>query len=272
MLKQEKYISAALIKAGKIKEFKASEITESPAITLDNILKHFTSAEVLPPRIILFNGGEDESQQFINHTWSKSLPFLHIPQVTTLPAEFDGRAVLYGAATQLGFSVLDEKPMLSDNTIPDLQGESESKPSKVNTDDQTGNIKTVSSEESLEHFGFVQDKDAAKEPPPILEEAPPVKSEGIREVIEEIPEEIKINEGDRRSLPMNASAILSGGKIIISSLPKLIGKFNLKTLCPYPQFFRQKENYSCPDCINSSACSSWIFLLFRKQSNSNNKC
>ena len=64
----------------------------------------------MPARIVVFDGAEDQSQEFINHRWSKSLPFLHLPQVTTLPSEFDAKAVLFGAATQMGFEVLEELP------------------------------------------------------------------------------------------------------------------------------------------------------------------
>src|SRR3989344_1994733 len=103
----EKFVSVALLRAGRIIESKTSEILESPAQTTDNLLKHFSSSEILPARIIILSDDEDESQEFINHIWSKSLPFLHLPQVTTLPLEFDGRAILFGAAKQMGFDVLD---------------------------------------------------------------------------------------------------------------------------------------------------------------------
>src|SRR3989344_5669001 len=104
----EKIISVALIRGGKIIEIRSSQILENPAVTVDTILKHFTSIEVLPARIIVFDGNEDRSQEFINHRWSKTLPFLHLPQVSTLPPEFDSRAVLFGAATQMGFELLEE--------------------------------------------------------------------------------------------------------------------------------------------------------------------
>src|SRR5437660_9575752 len=57
-----------------------------PYTTLFRSLKNFTNVEVLPSRILLLNGKDETiGQKFITHQWSKSLPFLHVPQVTILP-------------------------------------------------------------------------------------------------------------------------------------------------------------------------------------------
>src|SRR3989344_9057573 len=104
----KKSITVTLIRAGKSIETKSSEIHESIPFTVDTLLKHFNVPEILPSRIIIFNGKEDLSQEFISHTWSKSLPFLHLPQITNLPEGFDAKAVLFGAATQMGFEVLEK--------------------------------------------------------------------------------------------------------------------------------------------------------------------
>ncbi len=103
----KKTVSVTLIKNGKIIESKSSEIQTSIPFTVDTLLKYFHTKEVLPSRIIIFNGGHDLSQQFIGYSFSKSLPFLHIPQITTLPNGFDAKSVLFGVATQMGFEVLD---------------------------------------------------------------------------------------------------------------------------------------------------------------------
>ena len=50
---------------------------------------------------------EKLQQEFITHKWSHELGFLHVPQITNLPANFDARAVLSGAATQMGFEILE---------------------------------------------------------------------------------------------------------------------------------------------------------------------
>ncbi|MDO8659420.1 MAG: hypothetical protein Q7K54_02350, partial [Candidatus Parcubacteria bacterium] len=99
----KKTVTVTLIRAGKSIETKSAEIHETIPFTVDTILKHFNIPEILPSRIVVFNGKEDLSQEFISHTWSKSLPFLHLPQITNLPHGFDAKAVLFGAATQMGF-------------------------------------------------------------------------------------------------------------------------------------------------------------------------
>ena len=47
------------------------------------------------------------------------MPFLHVPQITVLPAGFDMRSVMFGAATQMGFKVLESKV----DTLPKLSAE-----------------------------------------------------------------------------------------------------------------------------------------------------
>lgn len=228
----EKFVSAGLIKAGKIKEFKTSEIVESPAKTLDNILKHFTSADVLPQRIIILSGDEDESQEFINHTWSKSIPFIHLPQVTTLPSEFDARAILSGAAAQLGFEVLDET--IPDEEISDSEIQKVELEEDENLDDKT---KIIGDDKSIEHFSFIKDadivkmsitksKDEGKGKKIDVEETPVGASP---DVIEEIPEEVK-EEITGKELPANAFAILQGAKSVIPKLIKSFGKLPVKNL------------------------------------------
>lgn len=104
----KKSVTLSLLRGGKVVETVTSHIAESAPATVDRLLGHFT-VPVLPARIVLFHHKptEQTQQAFIAHQWSKSLPFLHMPQVTILPDSFDTRAVMYGAATQMGFTVVD---------------------------------------------------------------------------------------------------------------------------------------------------------------------
>lgn len=106
-----KNIFVSILRAGRLLETKKTRIEDSVSQTTDRILHHFTSHEVLPSRIIIFDGKDNEklSQEFISHSWSKSLPFLHVPQITVLPIDFDTKAVIFGAATQMGFEVLEKE-------------------------------------------------------------------------------------------------------------------------------------------------------------------
>lgn len=116
-----KNIFVSILRAGRLLETKKAKIEDSVSQTTDRILHHFTSHEVLPSRIIIFDGEDNEklSQEFISHSWSKSLPFLHVPQITVLPIDFDTKAIIFGAATQMGFEVLEkeEAPTISEKEI-----------------------------------------------------------------------------------------------------------------------------------------------------------
>src|SRR3989344_1343041 len=105
----KKTVDVTLLRAGRIVESKSAPVTDSIAKTTDILLHHFTSYEVLPSRIFVTGSHKDTehiAQEFISHAWSKSLPFLHVPQVIALPWGFDAKAVLNGAVTQMGFSLL----------------------------------------------------------------------------------------------------------------------------------------------------------------------
>ena len=111
-------VNITLLRGGKMTEEISGPLEESAPATVDKLLKHFT-VPVLPARIVLFHVEKDEklTQQFIAYQWSKSLPFLHMPQITILPDGFDARAVTFGAATQMGFEVLDlEKRSMSESS------------------------------------------------------------------------------------------------------------------------------------------------------------
>ena len=103
-----KQATLTLFRAGRILEVHSLSIEDSIPKTVDKLLHHFTT-DVLPSRIIVFDGRDAEklAQEFIAHHWSKSIPFLHVPQISVLPAGFDGKAMVYGAAEQMNFGVLD---------------------------------------------------------------------------------------------------------------------------------------------------------------------
>lgn len=165
----DKTVTVTLIRAGHIIETKSSEIHQSVPYTVDTLLKHFQTSEILPSRIILFDGEKDLSQEFISHSWSKSLPFLHLPQIASLPNNFDAKAVLFGAATQMGFEVLQEP--IKEELIPSTP------------EIEKGNEENVGQEEaysSLEDFGFIENQDIAKNPLPQKKEELFVPSTSLR--------------------------------------------------------------------------------------------
>jgi len=226
----EKIISVALIRGGKIIEIRSSQMLETPAVTVDTILKHFTSVEVLPARIVVFDGDEDRSQEFINHRWSKTLPFLHLPQVSTLPPEFDARAILFGAATQMGFEVLEETPSKEIEKI-DTSKRAVTKEGEDEFEGMNSKITQVGKENSMEYFGFIEDQDIAKQPPPEkIEETSQIPDEILKEQISEIPQEVKSTEEKTRQLPTSAVAVFPMTKKFISKLLAITKKMPIKKL------------------------------------------
>lgn len=161
----KKIVTLTLFRGGKVAERIDGPLEENAAKTVDTLLKHFTTA-VLPARIILYDAKESESlaQKFIGHQWSKSLPFLHVPQIMALPEGTDARAVVFGAALQMGFEVLGmetppqhtakiEKPQEDISKKEDL-AEIDNDPQETNNDDEkTASVLTA------DNFGFVKDKD-----------------------------------------------------------------------------------------------------------------
>ena len=163
-------ITLSLLRGGKVLESFSSPHLESTPATVDKLLGHF-SVPVLPARIVIFQSKPEErtSQAFIKHHWSKSLPFLHVPQVTLLPAEFDMRAVMSGAATQMGFRVIEPKHEILPKVTPNLNDEE----ALAVDEEELANVVPVPEPENeaeeaallaeeASDFGFVMDQDIDK--------------------------------------------------------------------------------------------------------------
>jgi len=149
----KKYATISLIRSGKIIETESAEIQENIPATVDNLLKHFSPSQILPSRIVIVDGQKDLSQEFIHHQWTKSLPFLHLPQITNLSVGFEARAILFGVANQMRFEVLEEI----------VQKKTEDKQEEIQPQEKFENL-------SMENFGFVKDVDIAKSQPPLQKE------------------------------------------------------------------------------------------------------
>lgn len=182
-------LTTSYIRAGKTIETQHSIIIGTPAQTVDALLKHFISATVLPSRIIIFDGGRTESlaQEFIAHQWSKSLPFLHMPQITPLAQGYDAQAVILGAAEQMGMQIsggIQPLPTAAQADTPSQPAAAvETKtPAQQFMQEQAENISEPADEEQLKDdaqeditpeqpeslekveassFGFIQERDIA---------------------------------------------------------------------------------------------------------------
>jgi hypothetical protein len=195
--------SLSLFRAGRVIEAHSANITDSATLAVDRLLHHFT-VDVLPSRIILFNGRDDEkvSQEFISHQWSKSIPFLHVPQISVLPVGFDARAMIHGAGEQMGFTVIPDpidtaiktttgkvtkKADSSTEMDEEIAGESSSLHSDIDAKSEkvAADAQDISTDKadlmpvSGDNFGFVMNQD--------IETVAPVKAPAASPVIRETP-------------------------------------------------------------------------------------
>lgn len=161
-------IHLILYRGGQISESVSGLIHESKTKTIDNLLKKFT-APVLPSTIIVTNNNDsnDLNKEINDHTWSKSLPFLHIPKITILPENFDLKSVIFGAATQLGFEIVGLHAFTDIKSVnlheePPLNAEANNKiTEKLDSNSPIPQVST--------NFGFIADEDIAEKPMSINE-------------------------------------------------------------------------------------------------------
>lgn len=203
------YVSVSLIRAGKIVETKTGKLAGSPAETVDTLLKHFENVEVFPARIIIFDGEKDLTQDFISHSWSKTLPFLHLPQIANLERGFDAKSVLSGAASEMGFQILGESSATP--TAQRASDETSKEDSKIMESAQH-HPSEISEDASPDFFGFIKDKDIAQEGSESTEKTVDVAPAVALEEIQEIPQDLKLEEADTKPLSANASFLLLGAR------------------------------------------------------------
>lgn len=208
-------ITLSLIKAGKIIETQTGAVGDSIIAEVEKLLKQFSTPEVFPPRIILFDGGKEELQQeFIGHKWAKDSPFMHLPQVSSLPANFDARAVLNGAAKQMGFEVLEDSLT---KAVKEDRGEI--KPGAIVEPDED---KTL--EEAASEFGFSGDdvkkdeddemsEETKKEEPmtAVADNFERKKDSDLAKEFAKAPDELEETQAQKKTLPTVGKAMIGAG-------------------------------------------------------------
>jgi len=287
----KKYLTVSIVKAGKIVETKSSEIHDSASFTVDALLKHFQGPEILPSRVIIYDGDEEDlSQEFIGHQWSKSLPFLHLPQIVDLPANVYEKAMLYAAGIQMGAKVLEEfaAPTGEETTeereriepeepleVPQEKAVKEftqpESPEEVTLEDK---IEYVGEDTSSEFFGFIENKDIAKTPLAKPEtkvepaEESKIKSDNLMSVeenvgkeIEEIPEEVKLEQTAKGKTPAILMTSASLAKKTFGSLFTAFRKLPLRKVLSLTTKGRGVKLLIIPAVILVLVIGAVIFLL-----------
>lgn len=154
----KKFVYATLFRGGQISESFGGQIEHSSPLAVDILLKKFT-APVLPAKIILSHSSDSKNtqQHFMHHEWSKSLPFLHVPQITVLPEDFDAKAVAVGAAHQMGFEILG----ITHTDLHEKQAEAITHKEPVH---EIAPPPPVDVPLAGDNFGFVTNQDIADQP------------------------------------------------------------------------------------------------------------
>lgn len=154
------------IRVGKIEKNIIVEKTESFTSDFSKALEDFSTSEILPSRIMLYNESgeaklEEIQEELLQYPWHKHSTFLHTPKIEILETSALSYALVEGAARSLTHELhLEEKK----STMPHVNAK--------RTAYTEPNIKTESSvtaeatsieEKSVEEesFGFVKDKDIA---------------------------------------------------------------------------------------------------------------
>lgn len=237
-----KLVSVTLTRSGKILETRTTEIGENLPKTVDMLLKHFQTPEVLPSRIILIDSdGENTNQDFVSHSWSRSLPFLHVPQVLGLPKESDVKAVLLGAATQMNSTLIFDmkhKPRIESEEQPKKEVIEKSdtdeilvKADNFSEDESGSNVKYAGNDSSMEFFGFVKGDVAKNKPSKIdTKQIADEPKEIIEHQIEEIPEDVKLKEEQKEGVNIVGILVLDKIKIFLGKFFRYLKSLDISAI------------------------------------------
>ncbi len=172
----KKHVTLSLVKNGNILSVSEEEIENDTTVPVERILSTQEELEVLPAKIIIlpFEHAKKIQQEFLSHSWSKGIQFLHIPQVEVLPSEAEAQAVISGVAAQMGFSTLPQVSLQKLEKSPEEvvvavheQEEKKTIEKKEIEDGQSESDKESMAEEKgstvdAESVGFFKDVDVAK--------------------------------------------------------------------------------------------------------------
>lgn len=172
----KKHVTLSLVKNGNILSVSEEEIEEDAVITVEKILSTQEELEILPAKIIVlpFEHAKRIQQEFLSYSWSKSIQFLHIPQVEVLPSEVEAQAVISGVAVQMGFNTLPQINLQkleksSEDVVVAVNEQEENKTNeKEDIDNGPGEFEKESNKEEMgsvaaaESLGFFKDIDIAK--------------------------------------------------------------------------------------------------------------
>lgn len=177
-------VTVAVVKLGKVKALE--EVGRSGELNKDvqEGLARLTQDQ-LPPRFVLTNGSnlENEQQQLLSYPWQEKLPFLHLPKVEVLPAEFSIEAIALAGGSEAANALTK-------------------KPSPVSTQDNDMSSLGFQIEEPSESEPQPQPKVDEPDPPPVKK----VPKINFKDIINSLKN--KLTNGNKKSKLITATTLL----------------------------------------------------------------
>lgn len=118
----KRFVYLAVVEVGKIKGVQKINRSENLAADVYEGLLRYSNIEVLPSRILLYDGNEleDQKQILLANPWletskgEKKLPFLHFPKIEILPPNSDIEAITLMGGNEVAKSLGWEEPVASE--------------------------------------------------------------------------------------------------------------------------------------------------------------
>lgn len=98
------------LRGGKVIKTEIVDVIDSSGldVLIEQALKKFLDVEVLPSRMLIYDGGEDLEklkEQILSYPWTQKLPFLHFPKVETVLDVDVVKAVAIAGGTEMGGTI-----------------------------------------------------------------------------------------------------------------------------------------------------------------------
>lgn len=95
---------------------------------IEKSLKKFSHIDVLPARMIIYDGLKELDvleAKITAFPWTKQLPFLHFPKVEIMPGQSVVKAVAIAGGTQMGGKIEEAEELITETVAPSPQAEAE---------------------------------------------------------------------------------------------------------------------------------------------------
>jgi hypothetical protein len=218
-----KNLTVSLVRVGQINKTISLNRSTDVASDLEKAISSFPEVEILPSRILIYDGSELEKtrQELLDYPWMSKEKFLHFPKIETAPINLDIEAVTTSSAPEvsqaIGVFAAKEEAGLSAETGLASQPEEEAKTGEEESAKAAGEpTEPVVESAEVENFGFVAEDILAKPTESLAaqpQETPPSPEEKI------IPKKTSL------AVWQKVSSLLVGYKPLFSGLVKKIPSF-----------------------------------------------